>query len=194
MAARFVGRNMGHIYLYYGTGGGKTTSALGLALRSVGHERKVLIIQFMKYWNETGEYKVRERLKPYYEIYQFGIPGWLKNSKVEVKVNGDVGSSIRFPEEQDIMKAKEALEFSKRMIKENEPDLLILDEICLAVHFGLLKVSDVLDLLREMPDYTDVVLTGRYVPQELIDIADFVNEIREIKSPAKLVMKEGIQY
>ena len=194
MAARFVDRNMGHIYLYYGTGGGKTTSALGLALRSVGHERKVLIIQFMKYWNETGEYKVRERLKPYYEIYQFGIPGWLKNSKIEVKVNGDVGSSIRFPEEQDIMKAKEALEFSKRMIKENAPDLLILDEICLAVHFGLLKVSDVLALLREMPDDTDVVLTGRYVPQELIDIADFVNEIREIKSPAKLVMKEGIQY
>ncbi|MBS7619816.1 cob(I)yrinic acid a,c-diamide adenosyltransferase [Candidatus Bathyarchaeota archaeon] len=185
---------MGHIYLYYGTGGGKTTSALGIALRSVGHDRKVVIIQFMKYWDKTGEYKIRDRLKPYYEIYQFGVPGWLKTSKAEVKINGEAMPSIRFPQEQDIMKAKEALEFSRRIMKEDAPDLLILDEICLAVHFGLLNSSEVLALLRELPSETDAVLTGRYASQELIDAADFVNEIREVKSPVKLVMKEGIQY
>ncbi|MGQ9680632.1 MAG: cob(I)yrinic acid a,c-diamide adenosyltransferase [Candidatus Bathyarchaeia archaeon] len=185
---------MGYIYLYFGTGGGKTTSALGLALRSVGHGHKVVIIQFMKYWKGTGEYKIRERLKPHYKIYQFGVPGWLKASNVETKVNRELESSLRPPTEQDAAKAKEALEFSKRMIKEGAPDLLILDEICLAVHFGLIEISEVLALLRELPDETDVVLTGRYASQELIDVADFVIEIKEIKSPDKLLMKEGIQY
>lgn len=185
---------MGHIYLYYGTGGGKTTSALGLALRSVGHKRRVVIIQFMKYWSETGEYKIRDLLKPYYEIYQFGVPGWLKASKPEAEVCSEVVSGLRLPTEHDVAKAKEALEFSSRVMKDSAPDLLILDEVCLAVHFGLLKASEVLALLRELPDETDAVLTGRYASQELIDMADFVNEVREIKSPVKLVMKEGIQY
>ena len=62
---------MGHIYLYVGTGAGKTTNALGLALRSVGHKHKVIIIQFMKWWKNIGEFKIQKMLAPYYEIYQF---------------------------------------------------------------------------------------------------------------------------
>jgi len=77
---------MGHIYLYTGTGAGKTTNALGLALRSVGHKHKVVIIQFLKWWKKTGEYKIRNRLKPYYEIYQFGRPGWFKVKDGDKKV------------------------------------------------------------------------------------------------------------
>ena len=61
-------KDLGYIYLYTGTGGGKTTNALGLALRSVGHGHKVVIIQFMKWWKNTGEYKIRKKLQPYYEI------------------------------------------------------------------------------------------------------------------------------
>jgi cob(I)alamin adenosyltransferase len=63
---------MGYIYLYYGTGGGKTANALGLALRSVGHNKKVVIIQFLKWKKDIGEYLIKERLVPFYEIYQFG--------------------------------------------------------------------------------------------------------------------------
>jgi cob(I)alamin adenosyltransferase len=63
---------MGYIYLYTGTGGGKTANALGLALRTVGHRRNVLIIQFMKWWKDTGKYKIRKTLEPYYKIHQFG--------------------------------------------------------------------------------------------------------------------------
>ena len=67
---------MGHVYLYTGTGAGKTANALGLALRSVGHRHTVVIIQFMKWWKNTGEYKIRNMLKPHYEIYLFGREGW----------------------------------------------------------------------------------------------------------------------
>ena len=68
---------MGYIYLYTRTGGGKTANALGLALRSVGHGRKVVIIQFLKWWKNTGEYKIRHKLEPFYEIYLFGRDGWI---------------------------------------------------------------------------------------------------------------------
>src|SRR5512136_2217732 len=68
---------MGYVYLYYGTGGGKTANALGLALRAVGHHKSVVIIQFLKWKKDIGEYLVKEQLKPYYEIYQFGREAWL---------------------------------------------------------------------------------------------------------------------
>ena len=108
---------MGHIYLYTGTGGGKTVNALGLALRSVGHEHKVVIIQFLKWWKNTGEYKIREKLQPYYQIYQFGRYGW--------KGLDNLG-------EEDRRLTKEGLEFAKKVVKEKKTHLLILDEINLA--------------------------------------------------------------
>jgi len=186
---------MGYIYLYYGTGGGKTTNALGLALRSVGHCRKVVIVQFMKWWKDTGEYKIRDRLKPYYEIYQFGRPGWIifgeGNKDMHV---GGVSLKVREMEDSDREFAKKALEFAKKTMLESKPHLLILDEICLAVHSGLLAVGEVLDVLKQIPVETDIVLTGRYTPKELIDRADFVNEIVDIKSPDRFVATMGIQY
>jgi len=80
-----LGEVMGYIYLYTGTGAGKTTNALGLALRSVGHGHKVVIIQFMKWWKKTGEYKIKKKLYPHYEIYQFGRKGWIGLKKLEEK-------------------------------------------------------------------------------------------------------------
>jgi len=112
---------LGHIYLYTGTGGGKTTNALGLALRSVGHRYKVVIIQFMKWWKNTGEYKIRRKLAPYYEIYQFGRKGWIGLNNLT---------------EEDKKLAEEALEFTKKIVKEKKPHLLVLDEINLAVHYS----------------------------------------------------------
>jgi cob(I)alamin adenosyltransferase len=170
---------MGYIYLYTGTGGGKTTNALGLALRSVGHGHKVVIIQFMKWWKNTGEYKIRKKLEPYYEIYQFGRKGWIGL--------GNLG-------EEDKKLAKKGLEFAKKILGEKKPHLLVLDEINLAVHCKLLDSSEVLDLLNKIPKKTDVVLTGRYASKELIDRADFVNEVRDIKHPKEIPTTKGIQY
>jgi len=170
---------MGYIYLYTGNGGGKTINALGLALRSVGHKHKVIIIQFLKWWKKTGEYKIRKKLYPYYEIYQFGREGWkgLKNLN-----------------EKDKKLAEKALKFAEKIVKKKRPNLLVLDEINLAVYCNLLDVDIVIRFLDKLPKKTDVVLTGRYASKELIKRADFVNEIKSLKQPRKIKTTKGIQY
>jgi len=169
----------GSIYLYTGTGAGKTANALGLALRSIGHKHKVIIIQFLKWWKNTGEYKIRNKLAPYYEIYQFGRKGWIGLGSLN---------------EEDSKLARKALRFAENIVKEKEPHLLILDEVNLALSCGLLDVKEVLDFLDKVPRQTDVVLTGRYAPNELIERADFVNEIIDVKHPKETVTVKGIQY
>jgi cob(I)alamin adenosyltransferase len=173
------GFSTGSIYLYTGTGAGKTANALGLALRSIGHKHKVIIIQFLKWWKNTGEYKIRNKLAPYYEIYQFGRKGWIGLGSLK---------------EEDNELARKALRFAENIVKEKKPHLLILDEVNLALSCGLLDVKEVLDFLNKVPKQIDVVLTGRYAPKELIDRADFVNEIVDVKHPKETVTVKGIQY
>jgi len=183
---------MGYVYLYTGTGAGKTTNALGLALRSIGHKHRVVIIQFLKWWKNVGEYKIRNKLKPYYEIYQFGRPAWLGKKKTAFFA----GQKFRLEnfKEKDKELAKKGLEFAKNILKEKKPHLLVLDEINLALHWKLLNVKDVIELLKNLPKRTDVVLTGRYAPKEIIERADFVNVIKDVKAPRKFKLTKGIQY
>jgi len=170
---------MGYIYLYTGTGAGKTANALGLALRSIGHKHKVVIIQFLKWWKNTGEYKIRKTLAPYYEIYQFGRKGW---------------HGLNNLGEKDKKLARKALKFAEKIVKEKKLHLLVLDEINLTLHCKLLEVKDVLNFLDKIPKKTDVVLTGRYAPKELMDRAEFVNEVVDIKHPKEFVTTKGVQY
>ena len=172
-------RKTGYIYLYSGTGAGKTANALGLALRSVGHKKKVVIIQFLKWWKNTGEYKIRGLLAPYYDIYQFGRRGWIGLNNLG---------------EEDKKLAHKALDFAEKIVKERKPHLLILDEINLALHCKLLEIEEVLSFLDEIPRRTNVVLTGRYAPKELTARSDFVNEIIDVKHPKQTVTTKGIQY
>ena len=169
---------MGKIFLYYGTGAGKTTNALGLALRCVGHGLKAVIIQFMKGRKDIGEYLIRERLAPNYEIYQFGRDGWI---------------NLRNPSDEDRRLAHKALEKAREVLRE-KPHLLVLDEICLAAYIGLIDVDEVLKLLDEVPEETDVVLTGRFCPPELINRADIVNMIVEVKAPKRVYTRLGITH
>jgi len=159
---------MGFVYLYTGTGAGKTANALGLALRSVGHKRNVIIVQFLKWWKNTGEYRIQKMLSPYYEIYQFGRKGWIGLGNLN---------------EKDEEFAKKGLAFAQKIAADKKPDLLILDEVNLALYCNLLSVEDVLKLLDKIPKKTDVVLTGRHASKELIQRADFVNEIVDVKHP-----------
>jgi cob(I)alamin adenosyltransferase len=168
---------MSYTYLYTGEGSGKTTAAFGLALRAMGHSYKVIVIQFMKGRKDTGEYKIRKKLRNY-EIHQFGRKGWvdLKNPSAQDKELAERG----------LKKAEEALK--------KKPFLLVLDEINLAVAIGLLDVKDVLSLLNKKPERTNIFLTGRRAPKELIEKADFVNEVVEVKAPKKMVCEKGVQY
>lgn len=173
---------MGYSYLFTGEGAGKTTNALGLALRSVGHKHKVVIIQFLKWWEETGEYKIAEMLKPYYEIYQFGRKDWIGFKNLT---------------EEDKSLCKEALNFAVETVKNKKPNLLILDEINLALYLKLLSLEEVINCLNQIfniSEKTDVVLTGRYAPKELIEKVDFVNEIIDVKHPKKIPTTKGVQY
>ena len=183
---------MGHVYIYYGTGGGKTTSALGVALRSVGHRHRVVVVQIMKWFMETGEVMVADLLSPYYEIHQFGRRGWLK---IGINKNeSETGFETRYPTEEDIQAAHEGLAYAEKVLRNGDCDLLIIDEVCLAIHSGLLVVEEVLKILENIPERTNVILTGRYAPKKLVERADFVNQIVEIKSPDEFVTEKGIQY
>jgi len=167
----------GTVYLYTGEGAGKTTNALGLALRCLGHGYRVVIIQFLKWWKNTGEYKFKKKM-PNYEVYQFGRRGWIGLNNLT---------------EKDKQLCKKALNFAKKKAKE-KPRLLVLDEINLALDRKLLEAKEVVDFLQTVPQETSVVLTGRRAPKELLDFADFVNEIIDVKHPDEIPTVRGIQY
>ena len=168
----------GTVHLYTGAGGGKTTSTLGVALRAIGHKQKVIMIQFMKGRKDTGEYKIRKKLSPYFEIRQFGRPGFV---------------NLKKPSKKDKELAQKGLEFARRALKK-KPNVLILDEINIATKYKLVDVSDVLDLLENVPAKTTVYLTGRYASKRLIDRADIVNKIVDYKYPKKFLYRKGIEY
>lgn len=183
---------MGYVYLYYGTGGGKTTNALGLALRSVGHGKNVVIIQFLKWKKDIGEFLIQDRLKPYYEIYQFGREAWLGEKNAVAEFGGEKFEVVGV-QNQDKQLAKKALDLAIQVLTK-KPHLLVLDEINLATQWKLLEVKDVLNFLDKVPKETTVVMTGRLAPKELIDRADFVNFVQEIKTPKCFELTPGIQY
>lgn len=170
----------GLVYLYTGEGDGKTTNAFGLALRAVGHGYSVIIIQFLKGRKYIGEYKIKYRLAPEYEIHQFGREEFV---------------DFKNPIPLDYELAEKGLEFAKKALKK-KPRLLILDEINLAAHFGIVKTEDILKLLEEIPEETTVFLTGRRAPEELIKRADLVTEMRLIKHPFEknVPAREGVEY
>ncbi|HDN62841.1 MAG TPA: cob(I)yrinic acid a,c-diamide adenosyltransferase [Candidatus Bathyarchaeota archaeon] len=173
-------RRRGFVHLYMGEGEGKTLAAIGAAIRAIGHGYKVIIVQFMKGRKDIGEYKIRERLAPEYEIYQFGR---------------EVFIDLRKPDPIDYKLAREGLKFAREALR-RRPKLLILDELSLAVAVGLIDVDEVLDLLREVPPSTVVILTGRQAPKEFIEVADLVSEVREVKHPMRAGIKarKGIEY
>lgn len=167
-----------NVYLWTGNGWGKTTSALGVALRAIGQGHKVMIIQFMKGRKDTGEYKIKDKLKNY-DICQFGTKKFI---------------DLKKPSEKDRENAWEGFEFAKKSVKK-KPNLLILDEINLAARIGLLDTGEIIDFLDTIPKSVNVYLTGRYAPKKLLKRADYVTEIRAIKHPPLTSKaKKGIDY
>jgi len=153
----------GYIHLYTGNGKGKTTAAIGLAIRAVGAGKRVYIGQFVK----GMHYAELDALKrfPEIEIRQFGLDCFIKNE----------------PTPKDIDAARKGLDAVKLVIEENVFDLVILDEICIALYYKLFNVDEVLSILKTKPETMEIVLTGRYAPNELVDFADLVTQMEEVK-------------
>jgi cob(I)alamin adenosyltransferase len=168
--------DLGLIQVYTGTGKGKTTASLGLAMRACGHGLKAYMIQFMKGRIDYGELKTAEKIDGL-TIEQFGRPDFVDKDN---------------PAKEDIELAREALARSEEVVLSGEYDLVILDEINVAIEWNLIDVGKVVDLLKRKPKDVEVVLTGRYARQEIIDLADLVSEVREIKHPFRRGMHSRI--
>jgi cob(I)alamin adenosyltransferase len=168
------------VQLYTGDGKGKTTASLGQALRACGHGFRVLMIQFMKGSKNYGEL-LSSRSVPGLEIVQKGLPSFVKKGE---------------PSEEDLRLAAEGMDLARRAVKEARHDVLILDEINCAVDYGLVPVEDVVDLIKAKPDAMELILTGRYAPPELVELADLVTEMREVKHHfnSGVQMREGIEF
>lgn len=153
----------GYIHIYTGNGKGKTTASLGLALRAICAGKKVYMGQFVK-GMKYSEVKSQEYL-PNFTIEQLGRGCFIEKEATQ----------------EDIDAAKSGLERCREILRAGEFDVVILDEINIALYFKLFSTKDVLEMLKERKSYVEIVLTGRYAPKELIDIADLVTEMKEIK-------------
>ncbi|MDE1826556.1 MAG: cob(I)yrinic acid a,c-diamide adenosyltransferase [Thaumarchaeota archaeon] len=173
----------GLVIVYTGKGKGKTTAALGMALRAVGYDYKVCMIQFIKGSWHYGEMTSSKRLEPEFELTAVG--------------KGFVGiMDDKSPIEDHKKIADEALAIAQEKIASEKYNIVILDEINYAVNLGLVKIDDVIKLIQTKPANVNVVLTGNHVKDEIIELADLVTEMREIKHPFKsgIRAKKGIDF
>ena len=170
--------NLGLIHIYTGRGKGKTTAALGLAMRAAGHNFKIAIVHFMKIW-DYGEVKSLERLG--IDLFRYGTTELIDPEK---------------PSPVDFDQANKALSKAEELIEKGGYDILILDEITVAIEFKLIPLKRVVGLLAKKPDNLELVLTGRTCPQELFQKADLISRIDEIKHPFQkgVVARKGIEF
>ncbi|MFM7795547.1 MAG: cob(I)yrinic acid a,c-diamide adenosyltransferase [Candidatus Nitrosotenuis sp.] len=173
----------GLVIVYTGNGKGKTTAALGMALRAIGYDHKICMIQFIKGSWHYGEMTSSKRLEPEFELTAVG--------KGFVGILDDIT-----PKDVHQKIAREAIEIARQKILSDNYDIVILDEINYAVNLGLVDVSDVLDLVKIRSKKLSLVLTGNHVKQQLVDVADLVTEMREIKHPFQkgIRAKRGIDF
>ncbi|MDC0159485.1 cob(I)yrinic acid a,c-diamide adenosyltransferase [Candidatus Nitrosopelagicus sp.] len=173
----------GLVIVYTGNGKGKTTAALGMALRAIGYDHKVCMLQFIKGSWHYGEMDSSKKLEPNFELIAVG--------------KGFVGIlDDNSPREEHEKYAAEAVRICREKIFSEKYDVIILDEVNYAVNLGLIDVQEIIKIIKEKPSDLDLVLTGRDVKEEIIELADLVTEMKEIKHPFKsgIKAKKGIDF
>jgi cob(I)alamin adenosyltransferase len=170
----------GLVQVYTGNGKGKTSAAFGLALRAMGRGLKVYVVQFIKGGFDYGE------------LY---VVGKLPNLKLKAFGRGEFVTE-KPPGKEDVELAQEALALAELVVKSGEYDIVILDEINVALNLKLINLDEVLELINNKPKHVELILTGRYAPSEIIKTADLVTEMKEVKHPFNKGYKarEGIEY
>lgn len=180
----------GLVLINTGTGKGKTTAALGTAIRAWGDGQKVLILQFIKGAWKYGELKAIETLgkaEGRIEIRPMGDGFVFHNKK-------DPENEERLAEKKEL--ARRAWDMVRKEVMSGAWDLIVLDEINYAIHFGMLETEEVAGLIRESPPRLNMILTGRYAPKELIDLADTVTEMTLVKHAFQkgIRARKGIEF
>jgi cob(I)alamin adenosyltransferase len=175
-----VGERIGTVQVYTGSGKGKTTAALGQALRALGHGWRVLVIQFMKGDPGYGEV-IAAPLLANLTLVQSGLPTFVKKGE---------------PSAEDLRLAAEGFEQARAAVVGRQYDMVILDEINVAVDYGLIPLEDVLSLIRSRPPQLELVLTGRYAHPKILEAADLVSEVVEMKHHFQkgVQAREGVEY
>ncbi len=174
------GLKKGLIQVYWGRGKGKTTAAIGQGLRATGHGFRVLMIQFMKGDTKYGEIEALKK-NPYFEVKQFGTK-----------------DLIIAPRNIDLEEAKKAIMFVESVFSEKEYDIIILDEIGVAIEMGVVSIDDVMKLIEKKPGKVELILTGGgKIHPKLREIADLITEMKMIKhyySSQGIIARYGIEY
>ncbi len=169
----------GYTQVYTGNGKGKTTAALGLALRAAGNGMRVFVAQFVK-GKIYNEIKAIKTYLPQITVKQYGLECFI----------------IKEPTANDIAIAQKGLKEVKIILQESTYDVVILDEINIALHYSLFKTEEVLELIKNKPVSTELILTGRYAKPEIIAVADLVTEMHELKHYYQegVSARKGIEY
>ena len=169
----------GFTHIYTGNGKGKTTAAFGMALRAAGAGKRVFIAQFVKGKMYAEIAAVRKRL-PSVVVEQFGLDCFIVNA----------------PEQKDVDAAQKGLGRVKQLIASKQYDMMILDEVFIALFYKLFPDEEVVEIIRQKPKELELVLTGRYAPQNIIDMADLVTEMKEVKHYYQkgIEARQGIEY
>ncbi len=169
----------GLVIVNTGEGKGKTTAAMGVLFRAWGRDMKVIMLQFIKH-----------------STANFGEQRAARKIGVEMRAMGDGFTWLSKDMEKTAALAREHWESCKREIASGNHDVVVLDEFTYPMHYGWIPVEEVIETLRARPEGLHVIITGRYAPQELIDLADLVTEMREIKHPYKLGIRaqRGIEF
>ena len=153
----------GYIHVYTGNGKGKTTAALGLAVRAVSAGKKVFFGQFIK-GMDYSELKSQDFI-PNFKIQQFGKDCFIEKN----------------PSDEDIKLARDGLQVCKEILKSGEYDLVVLDELNIAIYYRLFTVEEAMKVIKARAPHVEVVVTGRYAEEKLIEIADLVTNMKEVK-------------
>ena len=175
-----VKNRKGLVQIFTGNGKGKTTAAMGTIIRAAGHGLRVSLVSFMKGDYPYGEYNTLAKI-PGVEIFSFGFRHLIDPSNVK-------------PEEKE--QAVMALAKAREVICSGKYDLVVLDEVNVALGYNLIEVDDVIRLIKDKPSAVEVILTGRYVNDRLIELADLVTEMVKVKHPFDKGIKarRGIEY
>lgn len=171
----------GLVQVYTGNGKGKTTASLGLALRAIGHGYKVFMLQFMKGSKNYGELQTAETKLPNLIIVQSGLEAFVSREN---------------PSREDIEIARQGLTTAKKVVREGHYDLVILDEVNVALDYKLIPLEEVLEIIRSKPPQVELILTGRNAPKEILESADLVTEMTLVNHPfyKGVDAREGIEY
>lgn len=193
-------KELGLVQVYTGEGKGKTTAALGLAMRAVGHGFRVHIIQFLKGRNYAGEIFTTQKLAPNLTIAQFGrgcrISALIQQGFKKCMGCGDCFIKDRGVDREDGGYVNMAMTQAWDFINNRNCDILILDEIGNAMRYGLVTSGQLLEMIKAKPADMELILTGRGIPQEIMDAADLVTEMKMVKHPYKngVSSRRGIEY